>query len=601
MTTPTRSGIRTCGALAVAALLCAPGSVQAESLGLRVKQAGDTGGGGGDLQADLPVLLEIDRRGGNPDGPVPRAWIEESFAGMTESGVQNCESRAARLSGAPGLSPPVRDFNMLAVALVTPTGLHVLDPRGGLRGARSLAFADFGGTASSWDWGVRSGMFHALLPARGEVITVDPGAWRVTGRRPVEGVPIAVLEDETGSPVVLAHRGGIDEVSWPTRPDRKPVAVPTGNTRLVALGSGRLGAVAPGRFHIIDGDMVRSLSTRLDAQAYLVPARTIFGLDADGALRYVDPATGAGGAVTGMAGISSTRLWTTPDGRMLVVWRPEGKEFHVVDVAKRARAHTVLLDGPRSFAASASFLFVRSAAQGELSVVPRQGLLDGRPAGLRRIAAGELPGLGRDLPLAATDDGTASWIDRERAQVYVYHEGMNIPSATLRMPTPDVLDLALVGPLVRPAGPGGYTATATIDEPGEYVAVAMTGGAVPPTCHRFVLVGKAGTSRPAERFTMTKMDGPRNSTVGNTATFRFRVAAADGGVLPEMPSIGVLMMEVGGNHQERWRAVRESDGDLRAEITPHRPGLYMVMPDQATFPGRLMGRPVITLEVAPAQ
>lgn len=593
---PASTGGRHWPAVVLAALAASTAVGQSGQVGLQVRPAT----GAGDLQADRPIVLDIERPGASPDAPVPRVWIEESFAGATAGDAPSCEARAARLGGAPSLSPPVRDFNAIAVALVTPGGLHVLDPRGGLRGARSLAFAEFGGTATAWSWGGRSGMFHAVLGKQREIVTVDPGAWRVTARYAVAGTPIAVMEDGTGSAVVLARREGVDEVSWPHDPSRRPVAVPAGSDRLVPIHDGGVAAVGPGKFHIIEGGSARSLETRLDAQVYPVVARTIFGLDSAGTLKFLDPASGVSGIVAGMEGADASRLWTTPDGRLLVVWKPEGNEAHIVDVARRVRVHSLTIERPRSFAASASFLFVRSAAHGELLVIPRAGLLEGNPAAPRRIAAGEMPGTGRQLPITASDEGTAAWVDHERTQVYVYHEGMNIPSATLRMPAQDALDIALVGPLVRPAGPGRYTATATIDEPGEYVAVATAGGAVTPVCQSFVLGGKARANRTAERFAVTLIDPPSAVTLGRPAPFRFRISAADGGTLPDMASVGMLLMEIGGTHQQRWRATRQSDGTFSAEFTPWRPGEFMVMPDQATLPGRIVGRPVATIVVGPA-
>ncbi len=100
-------------------------------------------------EADGGNLLTLDLSGvtgstttGMPSPP--RLWIEESFAGTTEAGAPSCEARVSRLSQTSGLQAPVRDFNVMHVATLTGKGIHVLDPRGGLRGARSLAFVDIG-------------------------------------------------------------------------------------------------------------------------------------------------------------------------------------------------------------------------------------------------------------------------------------------------------------------------------------------------------------------------------------------------------------------------------------------------------------------------
>ena len=369
----------------------------------------------------------------------PRIWIEEAFAGTTEAGKPSCEARVSRLSQASGLQAPVRDFNVMHVATLTGKGIHVLDPRGGLRGARSLAFVDLGSRPGQWLWSEASGRIWVTLPAKGEVVAVDAGSWRVTRRYPGFEQPIAMVEgtvakDGPVSLAVLTQSQGRYFVHIISPTGVRKLNLPGTATRLDDLGGGRFAAHGGDSFYIVGGESITTRAGGLIQSRYIPTANALFGLLADGT-PAVDDGKSPIRKLANTDDVKIANLWLSPDQKLLLGYSPDGNLLHVIDVASRAIVRALPVDRPRTIDASRSFLFIRTASRGETLVIPRTGLLENKSAPPRWIAGGELPGTTRDrLPLVATPDGLAAWIDPERNQIYVYHEGMNIPSSTLRLP-----------------------------------------------------------------------------------------------------------------------------------------------------------------------
>jgi hypothetical protein len=592
------------GRKAIAGLVCvvllagaAPPKPNAPKLNVQIEK--ETGVGN---------LLTLDLSGvtgstttGTPSPP--RMWIEESFAGTTPEGKPSCEARASRLSQTNGLQAPVRDFNVMHIATLTGKGIHVLDPRGGLRGARSLAFVDIGGKPGQWLWSEASGRIWVTLPEKREIIAVDAGSWRVARRYPGFEQPIAMVEGSAANgslPVlaVLAISEGRHFVHLISATEVRKVPLPGAATRIDDLGGGRFVAHGYDALFMISGGTVSTRGSGLKQSRYIPSANALFGLLADGT-PAVDDGKSPMRQLTNAGDVKVSNLWLSPDQKMMLGYSPDGNLMHVIDVASRSIVRALSVERPRTIDASRSFLFIRTAARGETLVIPRTGLIENKGAPPRWIAGGELPGATRDrLPLVATPDGLSAWIDPERGQIYVYHEGMNIPSTTLRLPDTDTSDLKLIGPLVRSVGDGRFAAAATLETGGEYVAVVQGIDPRFVQCAAFKLDGIATAAPAPSRYFIKLVSASSQLRAGETARVSFDVTA---GGFPlsstATPSFGVLMMDMAGQYQERFRANRQSDGTYLATFTARREGMFMILPDPATFPGRVVGRPIATLEV----
>lgn len=554
------------------------------------------------IAAGETVAIHIDDGDDRPGGEklTPQLWIEESFAGATQNGRPDCAQRALRLGQAGILDPATRDFNMLHVAALTATGIHVLDPRGGLRGARSLAFVDLGGRPERMVWSDTTGLLWVTLPGRNAVAAVDVGSWSVARTIEAGGAPSDIIEIAPGREAVLASDAGGSRVVF-NGDVHKAVTLPATATRLSMAKGGELVAHGAGYIMVIDGTVAKTMSAGLRETRFVEAAEALFGLDDKGHPAFVT-LDGESGPVSRAEGMRFERMWAAPDGRVLVAWDPAGDAIAIVDPAARAVIRTIPADRPRSIAASDNSLFVRTAGRGETMVLPYSGLLEGEPIAPRYIAGGDLPSPARaSLPVTATEEGISAWVDTERGQIYVYHEGMNIPSATIRLPDPTTSDLALIGPLVRPAGKTGFDATARLDAPGEYVAIAK--GIEPryTVCNTFTVAGGAAAQQVASTWRVELQPPSGKLVVGRPAEFAIDLRAEPAEAADFADTVGFLLMEGSGLDQRRLLAHHRGEGHYVAAFSPTRPGIFLLMADKATLPARTAGRLVTTVEIGEDQ
>lgn len=544
------------------------------------------------------VSIHIDDGDDRPGGEklTPQLWIEEGFAGSTARGRPDCAERALRLGQAGILDPATRDFNMLHVAALTASGIHVLDPRGGLRGARSLAFIDLGGKPDRMVWSGASGLLWVTLPAQSAIAAVDVGSWSVARTIKVEGAASDIVEIAPGREAVLESAANRSRIVF-MGSDRGPVELPAPANRLAVAKGGRLIAHGAGAVMVVTGSTARSVGSNMSETHFVSSAEAVFGIDGSGRPVYVT-LEGDTGPVTRADGFGIKRLWAAPDGRVLVAYDPAGDAIGIIDPAARALIRTIPVDRPRSIAASDNSLFVRTAGRGETMVLPYSGLLEGEPVAPRYIAGGDLPSSARaTLPLTAIDEGISAWVDTERAQIYVYHEGMNIPSATIRLPDPTTSDLALVGPLVRPSGKTGFGASARLDAPGEYVAIAK--GIQPryTVCSTFTVGGARAAERVAAHWRVELKRPIGQLAVGRPAELEIDLQPGSGERDGFVDTVGLLLMEGSGLNQRRLLAHHQGEGRYIARFDPTEPGVFLVLADKATLPDKTAGRLVMTVEV----
>ena len=193
-----------------------------------------------------------------------------------------CDRRAERLLGSGPLQPAARDFNNIHVATLDSAGaLHVLDPRNGIRGARSLAHLALGSAPSAWHWAAADGLIWVALPAAGKIVAVDVARWQ-----------IARTLDDAGAVTQLAAAG--DGTLYARAPGRRLHKIGAGSDKwldgtegavMIAPGEdGELRAIGESNVRWIGGGGARTVDIALKDAAWSRRADRLVGLTADGAL-----------------------------------------------------------------------------------------------------------------------------------------------------------------------------------------------------------------------------------------------------------------------------------------------------------------------------
>lgn len=554
---------------------------------------------GSTIQTGGPIrlLLETARRsaGGIAAQP-PLAWIDYAETMTPEAG--RCEARAERLSNAGVFEQAAREFNSTHVATLSHTGgLHVLDPRNGIRGARSLAHLELGGAPSDWLWQESRGLIWVALPDQQSVVAVDVGRWRIFERHSGLGSVQALLSHD-GDDVLALTGNGIVRIA-----DGKAGLMP-GTEGAIGMASGReaefwsLGSNQT-RLHGQGADVVVDQGIR--AAVWSNRADRLVAVTNDGEMIRI-ARSGALHPFTGSPRDPALdRIWLSPPGDVAVAWARGGRALHVVNLVSGRLARTIAVDEQiLALDASESFVFVRVAGRGETMVLPISALVDGN-TGPRWIAGGEAPVLaaapgGGNAALSATASGLASWVDGTNNLLYFYHEGMNIPSGTIRFPGEAPDRLLLVGPLVRELSPGRFGTDFLLERPGRYVAVVNGMQPRYTLCQEFVVAGKPILEPGEMSVKLRSLEGPKTVSRGELLAVRF--VFEEGFELAPTATPGLLAMNVSGTGpQQRISSRPDGARAFVANLQFDRPGTYLVMPDPVTLPGRLSGRPVLTIEV----
>jgi len=571
--------------IAAAAMLVGAGPV--------VKVTGVAGG----LDTGTPLRLSVktDARSdaGNAAQP-PFAWID--YEETVDPAAATCDRRAERLLSSGPLQPAARDFNNIHIATLDAAGsLHVLDPRNGIRGARSLAHLALNSPPSAWHWAAADGLIWVALPAAGKIVAVDVARWQIA----------RTISDAGAVTQFAAARDGALYALAPGRRLRKIGAGPDvwfdGTEDAIAMApgeDGELWAVGERSVRWISARGARTIDIPLRDAAWSRRADRLIGLTRDGALVMI-ARSGEIAPVRDMpiAAHNKARLWLSPNGEAAVIHDRSASGLHVANLEQGAFARTIAADRPVSLAASDSFLFVRTEGRGETMVLPLAELARAGGGGPRWIAGGEPVSATRSgAAMTVSPDGLSAWSDAERNLIYLYHEGMNVPSGTLRNPGMTPERLLLVGPTIRPVAAGRFEAGFRLERPGRYVAVVV--GAQPRfvQCAAFEVRGSALLS-PEERETRVSLAASAHQAmVGETVPVRFTLQG--GGDMPG--AVGVLVMDVSGvGMQQRIAARALGNGAFEAAVPVMRPGTFLVMPDPVTLPAKLAGRPVATIRVTP--
>lgn len=550
--------------------------------------------GGLDTGSALRLSVATAQRSdaGNAAQP-PFAWID--YEETVDPAAAACDRRAERLLGSGPFQPAARDFNNIHVAMLDSTGaLHVLDPRNGIRGARSLAHLALGSAPSAWHWAAADGLIWVALPAAGKIVAVDVARWQ-----------IARTLENAGAVTQLAAAG--DGTLYARAPGRRLHKIVAGSDKwldgtegavMIAPGEdGELWAIGESNVRLIGrGGAARTVDVALKDAAWSRRADRLVGLTGDGGLVMI----ARSGKVTPVSGMPAVtpgkgRLWLSPGGDAAVIHDRSASGLHVANLEQGAFARTIAADRPVSLAASDSFLFVRTEGRGETMVMPLAELAQAGGGGPRWIAGGEPVSPTRSgAALTVSPDGLSAWADAERNLIYLYHEGMNVPSGTLRSPGLIPERMLLVGPTIRPVGAGRFEAGFRLERPGRYVAVVV--GAQPRfvQCTAFEVKGKAQLT-PEERETRVTLAAvAHEAKAGQTVPVRFTVEG--GGDMPS--TVGVLIMDVSGvGMQQRVSARSLGKGIFEATVPMMRAGTFLVMPDPVTLPAKLAGRPVATIRV----
>lgn len=544
----------------------------------------------------VKILTPARSDAGNLAQP-PAVWIDGKPA-VFQPGSAECQQTAERLLRG-GIVPAVRDLNIVHIATMGADGtLHVLDPRGGIRGARSVARLSLNTRPGPWVLDSDRGKLLIALPEKMEIAVIDTVGWTRSNTLKISAAPNDMLLDDrrrTLHVLVGGDRAGLASFKLADHNMQAAfVPIGPGSTKLVPdRGSHPLVLSAHGLLRV-NGQTTTLVQDGVQDAVYSSLADAHLLVLDNGELRWI----GADGAAAslGSAG-KGTRFQValSSDQQYAFTYATDGDAVAIIDLATRKIVRTLEISQPSAIAFSDQFAFLRSATRGDVLVFPLPALRDDGAASGRWISGGNpLHAAEGDKTIVAASAGAAFWIDHKENVVYAYHEGMNAVSGTLRHPGFAPERLMLVGPLVERMSDGEFAGSFQLDAPGEYVAVVR--GFQPPftQCKVFTVRGSdLSPDRQGPRIIVKPVVVPQSVKASEI----FGVELSLQGAEPLPGLIGLIFMSADGTWQMRAQAQRADNQHYRAQLSAPRPGPYLLVVDSLGL--QRLGKRVFPLEVTP--
>jgi YVTN family beta-propeller protein len=272
-------------------------------------------------------------------------------------------------------------------------------------------------------------------------------------------------------------------------------------------------------------------------------------------------------------------------GRLLFVTSPGTKAVHVVDAAERRVLRTMRFENtPDRVAFTGAFAYLRFADSPKLRMVSLDDPMTGGFGSLDVFEAGQkAPGdaageLGEPVAPAPDMPDAIYAMNAAERMVYYYHymEGMPIPSGGLTTYHYEPRAVLVAGKALRERGPGAYSATVRVDEPGEYDLVLLVPS--PRVVQCFPMTVRADSAGPKVRapVALRQLPDGRDLRAGVTDTVRFElVDAKTGKRRADVTQLQLLVTATNGWRQQA-RARHVGDGVFEVALAVPDRGAYYV-------------------------
>lgn len=527
----------------------------------------------------------------------PAVWIDGKPAVFRQDSVE-CQQTAERLLRG-GILPAVRDLNIMHIATMGADGtLHVLDPRGGIRGARSVARLSLNTRSGAWVLDSARSKLLIALPEKMEIAVVDTIGWTRSGTLKVSGAANDMLLDERGRTLhvlVGGERPGLASFKLDDHTQMAFAPIDPVPIRLVPDRGGKPLVLTASGLLRVTGQTTVLLQAGVHDAVYAALADAHLLVLGDGTLRWI----GADGAAVSLGSAGSGtqfQIALSSDQQYAFTYATDGDAVAIIDVATRRIVRTLEVPQPSAIAFSDQFAFLRSATRGDVLVFPLPALRGDGEASGRWISGGNPLHASEGVKtIVAAPAGAAFWIDSKENVVYAYHEGMNAVSGTLRHPGFAPERLMLVGPLVERVRDGEFAGSFQLDAPGEYVAVVRGFQPSFTRCKIFTVGGSdLSPDRQGPRITVKPVVVPQS--VKASETFGVELSLHSTESLPD--HIGLILMSADGTWQMRAQAQRAANQHYQAQLSVPRAGPHLLIVDSVGLQ-RSLGRRVFPLEVTP--
>jgi YVTN family beta-propeller protein len=526
----------------------------------------------------------------------PAVWIDRREAGVTDA--RACREKIQSFLQ-PGFNrrPTINLNGYFILALNHEPNISVIDPLSGFGGSKLYTLVALPSPGADWVMSADRKRLYVSMPLVRQVAVIDTTTWMTIDRVDAGVEPTRLALQRDGRYLWIGNDGTEEAGSGITVIDTVTLAVAArletglGHHEIAFTDDDSLAFVTNkqvGTLSVID---IRTLARVSDIKVGALPAALAFS-PLSKAIYVANEGDGTIVAVDGRRRDIVSRIKVQPglgalripsDGRFGFVVNRSAGAVYIFDVSTNRLIHEVPVGpAPDHIAFTRQFAYVRSAGNEFVTMIKLADV--GKEAAVSRFPAGqkapkESPGHAfADAIVPAPEDGAVLVANPADKMIYLYAEGMAAPMGGFQNYRRDPKALLVLDNGLRESGPGVYTTTVRIADPGRYDVAFLLDSPRLVNCFDVTIAENPDLPKPSGlAIRIEPLADSANARVGENHNLRFKITdSRSNEPKADLADVGVLVFLAPGIWQQRARATTLGNGLYEVSVVLPQPGVYYV-------------------------
>jgi YVTN family beta-propeller protein len=546
--------------------------------------------------ADAKVQFTIaDAAGGKALSNLrPAVWIDRREAGVTDA--RACREKIQSFLQ-PGFNRrPTIDLNAYFIlALNHEPNISVIDPLSGFGGSKLYALVALPSSGADWVMSADRKRLYVSMPLVRQVAVIDTTTWTTIDRVDAGVAPTRLALQRDGRYLWVGNDGteeagsGITVIDTVTQTVAARLETGMGHHEIAFTDDDSLAFVTnkqAGTLSVID---IRTLARVSDIKVGALPAALAFSSlskavyvanEGDGTIVAVDGRRREiVSSIKAQPGLSALRI--PSDGPFGFVVNRSAGTVYIFNVSTNRLLHEVPVGpAPDHITFTRQFAYVRSAGNEFVTMIKLTDV--GKEAAVSRFPAGqkapsESPGRSfADAIVPAPEDGAVLVANPADKMIYLYAEGMAAPMGAFQNYRRDPKALLVLDNGLRESGPGVYTTSVRLADPGRYDVAFLLDSPRLVNCFDVTIAENPDLPKSASpAITIEPLADSANARVGENHNLRFKITdSRSHEPKADLVDVGVLVFLAPGIWQQRARATSLGNGLYQVSVVLPQPGVY---------------------------
>jgi YVTN family beta-propeller protein len=524
----------------------------------------------------------------------PAVWIDRRDAGVTDA--RACREKIQSFLQ-PGFNrrPTVNLNAYFILALNHEPNISVIDPLSGFGGSKLYTLVALPSSGADWVMSADRKRLYVSMPVAGQVAVIDTTTWKTIDRIDAGIMPTRLALQRDGRYLWIGNDGAEAAGSGITIFDTVTLTVAarletgTGHHEIAFTDDDSLAFVTnkqAGTLAVID---IRTLARVGDIEVGALPVAVAFS-PLSKAVYVANEGDGTIVAVDGRRREIVSRIKVQPglgalripdDGPFGFVVNRSAGAVYIFDVSSNRLLHEVPVGpAPDHIAFTKQFAYVRAAGSEFVTMIKLADV--GREAAVSRVPAGqkaprESPGHSfADAIVPAPEEGAVLIANPADKMIYLYAEGMAAPMGGFQNYRRDPKALLVLDNGLRESGPGVYTTSVRLADPGRYDVAFLLDSPRLVNCFDVTIAENPDLPKPSgPAIKIEPVFDSTNARVGEDYKLRFKITdPRSNEPKADLADVGVLVFLAPGIWQQRAAATSLGNGLYEASVVLPQSGVY---------------------------